>query len=68
MTTWTYPSKARIETELAREQDDNILLESGSFLLVEEDYIPFWYENSKNSSTWSELTKNITNWSYPATS
>lgn len=68
MTTWSYPSKARIETELARETDDTILLESGGYLLVEEDFIPFWYESSKNTSTWSELTKNNTTWGYPATS
>jgi len=65
MTTWTSPSKSKIETSLSRETDDILLREQGDYLLVEEDYIPFWYESSKNSTTWSQLTKNSTTWSSP---
>lgn len=64
-TTWSSPSLSRIETYLARETDDNLLRESGDILLVEEDFIPFWYEDSKNSTTWSQLTKNNTTWTSP---
>lgn len=65
MTTWTYPSRARIETLMARENDDNVLRETGDYLLIEDDYIPFWYESSKNTTTWSQQTKNNTTWSSP---